>query len=174
MKKIPVEVRCSECGAIKVVKPSRARYFKTCSKSCWKRMMLGHAPSNYKGGRMVHKGYILVLEKGHPQADRDGYVPEHRLVMEKHLGRFLRGEEVVHHKNADRGDNRIENLQLAESQSEHMRIHHPKGSMIGSYHAWKGRRHSEESKAKMRAAHAARKHISQTLHGRASTLPSVQ
>ncbi len=68
-----------------------------------------------------------MLVKDHPAGDRDGYVPEHRIIMEKHIGRFLFPREVVHHKNEKRGDNRIGNLELMDSQSAHMSEHFPKG-----------------------------------------------
>lgn len=50
---------------------------------------------------------------------------EHRYVMEQHLGRRLTPSERVHHKNGDRTDNRLENLELFASQAEHMQHAHP-------------------------------------------------
>lgn len=72
-------------------------------------------------------GYIYVYYPTHPNCSKDGYVMEHRIVMEKHIGRLLEQEEVVHHINHNRADNRLENLQLLtikEHASLHMRERH--------------------------------------------------
>jgi len=47
------------------------------------------------------------------------------MVMEAALGRQLARDEHVHHKNGNKLDNRLENLQVL-SASEHSRLHHPK------------------------------------------------
>lgn len=57
-------------------------------------------------------GYVRVMRRGHPMANVNGYVFEHRVVMADHLGRVLGANENVHHVNGDRADNRLDNLEL--------------------------------------------------------------
>lgn len=99
---------------------------KEFSKSC-----CGSGPNNghWKGGRVVGKsGYVYIWMPDHPHSTRIGYVLEHRLVMEKHIGRILKKSEVVHHKNKIHDDNRIENLELFSRNSEHL-AHELKGKI---------------------------------------------
>lgn len=79
---------------------------------------------NYHVGcATTQAGYRLVKCKSHPMADSKGYVREHRLVMEKRMGRMLDPRETVHHINGDTLDNRPENLQLMWME-EHVSMHH--------------------------------------------------
>lgn len=78
----------------------------------------------WSGGRQrTAFGYVLAFvapddpmfamgRRNGTTAGAGAYVPEHRLVMARHLGRPLEKHETVHHINGDRADNRIENLQL--------------------------------------------------------------
>ncbi len=83
----------------------------------------GRRKKRIGSGRRIHSdGYIQLMVKDHPCADRFGYVLQHRLVMESAIGRFLKPSEDVHHINGNRQDNRIENLELL-SRSAHISIH---------------------------------------------------
>lgn len=84
----------------------------------------GAAHPNWKGGTYRHSnGYIYEYAPDHPNAPRaKGYVLQHRLVMERALGRLLDDRELVHHRNEVKDDNRIENLEVT-SRSGHMRGH---------------------------------------------------
>jgi len=84
----------------------------------------GEKPQNFKGGYQSKSGYIFIYAPEHPHAmGRGKYVMEHRLVVEADIGRFLRPEEVVHHINEIRDDNRIENLKLCANNTEHKAEH---------------------------------------------------
>ena len=63
-----------------------------------------------------HTGYVYV------KISKDKYEAEHRLVMEKSLGRTLQKHEHIHHLNEDKTDNRVENMILV-NRPEHMKIH---------------------------------------------------
>ena len=86
---------------------------------------LGKNASYWKGGRINDKfGYTLIYSPAHPFKNYRKYVREHRLVMEQHLERFLNREEIVHHINGMKSDNRIENLKLFSNESKHQEFHH--------------------------------------------------
>lgn len=72
--------------------------------------------------KLRQDGYIKVYFPEHPYSSSDGYIMEHRLVMEKKIGRYLNADEVVHHINRVRADNRIENLMLM-TKKEHCSLH---------------------------------------------------
>lgn len=73
--------------------------------------------ASWKGGRTIStQGYVCINMPQHPKSNHN-YVLEHRLVMEKHLGRFLEKGEVVHHIDKDKLNNRIENLRLTTASS---------------------------------------------------------
>ena len=83
----------------------------------------GRMPPNWLGGiAKATEGYIKQMVKDHPYADANGYVKQHRLVMETKLGRYLLSTEVVHHINGVKDDNRIENLFLT-TRSAHNKMH---------------------------------------------------
>ena len=121
-----VEVACVQCGATFQKYKSNKKKF--CCKECqykWRsETFRGVNHPTYKG-RIKYgskQQYWAIYSPLHPFADGKGYVMEHRLVMEKHIKRFLTSDEVVHHENQDKLANRIENLRLM-SKSEHDTMH---------------------------------------------------
>lgn len=122
---------CDQCGAEFFVRDSYVRKAikggynppRFCSRSCRDASYVGDGNPKWRGGKLItDAGYVLIYAPDHPHQCK-GYVPEHRLVMEKHLGRILEPSECVHHFNHKRSDNRIENLELMDSWAQHQRRH---------------------------------------------------
>jgi hypothetical protein len=81
------------------------------------RQKVGDKNPQWKGGRFKSSGYFWLRDPGVRSAKS-----EHRRIVEAHLGRVLGRDEVVHHINHDKTDNRIENLAVM-TRAEHMREH---------------------------------------------------
>lgn len=135
--------KCVICGQVFIKNPDfsieRWKNQRCCSRVCGlksrkgeKRKARGPYHPYWKGGRRVSKaGYTLVCRPLHPYCQSHGYILEHRLVMEAHIGRYLHPKEIVHHVNGVKTDNRIENLKLLGSQSEHARAHFKQDPITG-------------------------------------------
>lgn len=109
--------KCPTCRAKdkKIPCPLCGEKMRPESIQCWEcRPKDGEFHPNWKGGKSRHHaGYMMIRTPEHPRAkNNNGYVFEHILVMENHLGRLLLPGETVHHKYGIRDDNNIENLEL--------------------------------------------------------------
>ena len=85
---------------------------------------LDDAPS-YMGGRtlITKHGYVIEYCPDHPAADVNGFWFQHRLVVEKVLGRYLKSFECVHHIDRNKRNNSPENLQVL-TRKEHQLLHY--------------------------------------------------
>lgn len=125
-----ITLECPHCHESFAVPRWQAKKRKYCSHSCASVNKVGvpyktgPEHGNHKGGNTSVAGYRRVYENG-------VLVYEHRLTMERHLGRKLRPDEHIHHINEDKSDNRIENLKIV-SNSEHIRLHSPHELRWGS------------------------------------------
>ena len=85
---------------------------KVVSKETRDKMSESHKISGKGHKKKRADGYIAIYYPNHPKSNASGYIMEHILVMETLIGRHLKEDEVVHHINGIKNDNRQENLKL--------------------------------------------------------------
>ena len=108
-----VDVICPSCKKVRQIQLARLRLGKfigLCRECVHIGIGKGNHNGKWKGGKSLSKGYIAILNPDHPLARRGGYVLEHRYVAAKEWGIDAVKDMIVHHKNGDKSDNRIENL----------------------------------------------------------------
>jgi hypothetical protein len=74
--------------------------------------------------KVDESGYVYIKVGGK-------FVREHRVVMERKLGRLLDKREIIHHKNGIKSDNRIENLEITNFYKHS--VDHSMGYIGGFY-----------------------------------------
>jgi len=104
------KVNCKSCGILFGI---RIRNQKFCSRKCM---------GSYFSGTCSSNRYPNFYRPNHPNADKHGHIKSHRFVMAEKLGRPLRNDEIVHHKNGNVRDFRIDNLEIM-SRKEHCKHH---------------------------------------------------
>ena len=124
-KKKGVGLNCGCCGkplSRKRISLKRADRGGTlyCGRECMGRANSGENHPHYRGGEIVDVGGYVRIRRGRK------YYPKHRAVVESAIGRELKIWETVHHRDGDRKNNRIENLQL-------MGTRHPKGQFFDDW-----------------------------------------
>jgi len=112
-------LNCEVCGKIFDVPPNRKSTAKYCSRECFNKskkvILMGEKNPNWKGGKIIIKGYDYILNNGK-------YIRKHRLYFEKNLGRKLKDDEIIHHIDFDKKNHKITNLFLS-NQKEHAKLH---------------------------------------------------
>ena len=121
-----IALKCSNCGKkFKRIEWQHTQHIRRnlkkdyCSSKCKDSRCMEDHP-RWSGGRHHYKAGYIMINLGNGKR-----MWEHRLVMEKKLGRKIKEGEAIHHINGIRSDNRIENLVLCKTHGEHTSKFHP-------------------------------------------------
>lgn len=110
VKKQNSEFKCSKCHLKEYYVNNRVKYL---TRSKYQRQKLNPFPVIKHDGNISRDGYKRLTRRNSPYSNKKtGFIFEHVLIICEHLGRPLNKGESVHHKNGDRLDNRLENLEL--------------------------------------------------------------
>jgi len=112
---MPIALNCTICGASFLVIPSRATTAKYCRYRC-------HQIGEGRKGGITRGKQIQAADQGKTYVKTGGR-HTHRAVAEQKLGRALLPGEVVHHKDGNKRNNALENLEVLTNQSEHAKLH---------------------------------------------------
>lgn len=86
--------------------------------------LAGKKHYHWQGGkRITNQSYLEIKSPNHPFKNKQGYVPKHRLVAEKYLGRYLTCKEIIHHIDNNPLNNKIKNLYLFSKRWQHCVYH---------------------------------------------------
>jgi hypothetical protein len=116
-----------------------------CACGCGRRV--GSQACRYIGAHrprarnLMSNGYVRIFNPAHPLANSDGNVLEHRMVLHD-AGVEIPDGVHVHHRNGDKTDNRIENLEVLPASDHHRK--HVADLVVNQYGRWP-RRHAREA-----------------------------
>ena len=127
-KKVKIKGICKQCG--KEFEICSYMRIKFCNRQCYRQWIkenfYGENHPSWKGGQTTDtKGYVFITMPNHPRANKRGYVKRARLVAEKTLGRYLYPNEIPHHRNEIKGDDRPENIEVM-TEGKHQSFHRKK------------------------------------------------
>jgi len=114
---------CEDCGKEKWTRLRQGKPIHRYCRACVR--LHNYSTSNRLRGSK-NNPYVLIRIKAdaffYPMVRKDGCILEHRLIMAKHLNRCLLPWEVVHHRNGEKKDNRLENLELLGGNNKHNKL----------------------------------------------------
>jgi len=114
------EKKCIYCG--NPIPKDRSKSWKRNNMLCGKECQ-GKYQSSLSSGTIGSRRWWPSSNEWCVRAEDGKWIPEHRYIMEVHIGRKLKPSEHIHHINGDHQDNRVENFKIV-TNSEHKKLHH--------------------------------------------------